>query len=212
MEDRGPQTVAAPGRLDHIASMDAKQRLREEARDRREREPGRPAKSLAIQRRVEGLQEYRVAPVVASYVGIRSEVETRGLLEGRLARQAPTAVVYRDGPTLGICLIRSLDELELGSFDLWEPRQDLRLDPARQCSPGAVDLFLVPGLAFDLRGGRIGYGRGYYDSLLGNAGPNSTFLGLAFESQIVDRVPMTARDIPVHMILTELADHRASSG
>ncbi len=190
--------------------MGTKQTLREEARSRREREPDRPAKSLAIQRRVEGLEEYRLARVVASYVGIGAEVETRGLLEDRLMREAPTAVVYRDGQTLGMCLIRSLDELEATSFDLWEPPRTLRLDSARQCSTVDVDLFLVPGLAFDLAGGRIGYGRGYYDSLLGNARPSSNFIGLAFQSQIVDRVPMTAHDIPVHMIVTELADYRAS--
>ena len=190
--------------------MDAKQRLREEARIRRGGESDRSAKSLAIQHRVENLPEYQEARVVSSYVGIGSEVRTRGLLEARLARKSATAVVYRDGITLGMCLIDSLDELEVNTFDLLEPPLAVRLDTARQCPPDEVGLFLIPGLAFDLAGGRLGYGRGYYDSLLANASPGSSLIGLAFDCQIVDRVPMAGHDVPVGIIVTESGVHRVS--
>jgi 5-formyltetrahydrofolate cyclo-ligase len=109
-----------------------------------------------------------------------------------------------------MCLIDSLDELEVNTFDLLEPPLTLRLNTARQCPPGEVDLFLIPGLAFDMAGGRIGYGRGYYDSLLANASPGSTLIGLAFDCQIVDRVPMTGHDVPVGLIVTESGVHQVN--
>jgi 5-formyltetrahydrofolate cyclo-ligase len=205
-------TLAAGDEMDHIPYMEAKLRLREEARIRRENEPDRLAKSTAIHNRLIGLPEYQEAGVVSSYVGIGSEVRTRELLEVRLARKSPTAVVYRDGATLGMCLIGSLDELKVNSFDLFEPSLALRSEAARQCPPGEVDVFLIPGLAFDLTGGRLGYGRGYYDSLLTGARPRSTLIGLAFDCQIVDRVPMTGHDVAVGLIVTESGVHRLSPG
>ena len=143
--------------------MDPKQLLREEALANRRREPGRAAKSAAIGEHIETLEACRTATLIASYVGIRDEVATRPFLERRLTQDLPTAVVYRDGGTLGLCRIHTLDELEQASFGLWEPPDDLRRDPGRSCSASDVSLFLVPGLAFDRDGGRLGYGRGYYD-------------------------------------------------
>lgn len=201
-------TVASSGDRDHIASMDAKENLRAEARARRDLESDRHEKSLEIQHRVLGLEEYQAARVVAAFVGVNSEVETVLLIEDRLAVRASTAVVYRQGPTLGMCLIHSLDELEVGSFGLWEPSSSLRADPLRRCLTNDVDLFLVPGLAFDLQGGRVGYGRGYYDSLLGDARKDAVSLAMAFESQIVDHVPMTEHDVPVDLVVTERTTHR----
>ena len=141
-------------------------------------------------------------------MGIRDEVATRPLLERRLTEGLPTAVVYRDRETLGLCRVHALDELEQGSFGLWEPPESLRSDPDRRCAAPDVSLFLVPGLAFDWDGGRLGYGRGYYDSLLARAGPQAIFLGLAYQSQLVPHVPMTDRDVPMHAIVTEIGVSR----
>jgi len=84
-------------------------------------------------------------------------------------------------------------------------------DPERRCLPADVDLFLVPGLAFDREGGRIGYGKGYYDRLLGAARPGAIFLALAFEGQMVEDVPMLSYDVPVHLVMTERATHRPTA-
>jgi 5-formyltetrahydrofolate cyclo-ligase len=66
-----------------------------------------------------------------------------------------------------------------------------------------VDLFVVPGLAFDRSGGRVGFGRAYYDGLLAKAGPQARFVAVAFHSQLVPRVPMLAHDVFMHAIVTE---------
>ena len=188
--------------------MPTKDEFRQAARARRDAEPGLAALSAAIRRRVASLPEYRGASVVAAYVGVNSEVATRELIEARLEAGRPTAVVYRRDGELALCYLESLAELEPASFGLWEPRIDLRDDPARRCAASDVDLYLVPGLAFDREGGRIGYGRGYYDRLLRAAGGRALFLALAFECQLVDSVPMTDRDVRVHLVVTEREVHR----
>jgi 5-formyltetrahydrofolate cyclo-ligase len=63
-------------------------------------------------------------------------------------------------------------------------------------------LIIVPGLGFDTNGCRIGHGKGYYDNLLKNS-RNALHIGLAFEAQIVKKIPVDAHDLPVHMIVTE---------
>ncbi len=188
--------------------MIAKSDLRARAKTARDAEPDRGPKEAAIALRVEELPEYRRARVVASYVGVNSEVATRGLIEGRLARGEATAVVYRQDGDLALCLIQSLDELAQASFGLWEPVPSVVADAERHYAPEDVDLFLVPGLAFDPAGGRIGYGKGYYDRLLGAARPGAVFLALAFECQMVDQVPMSPRDVPVNLVVTERATYR----
>jgi 5-formyltetrahydrofolate cyclo-ligase len=66
-----------------------------------------------------------------------------------------------------------------------------------------VDLFLVPGLVFDREGYRIGHGGGYFDRVLARARPDALILGLAFEYQVIGRVPRDPWDIPVQRIVTE---------
>jgi 5-formyltetrahydrofolate cyclo-ligase len=190
--------------------MNAKSELRARAKTVRDAEPQRDLKGAAIAVRVEQLPQYRRARVVATYVGVKSEVATRSLIEGRLARGEPTAVVYRQDGDLALCLIHSLDELGPASFGLLEPVPYVVADPERHCAPADVDLFLVPGLAFDPAGGRIGYGKGYYDRLLAAAGPGAVFLALAFECQMVESVPMLPHDVAVHLVMTERAIHRPS--
>lgn len=188
--------------------MIAKAELRARAKAARDAERDKGPKEESISRRVEQLPQYRRASLVATYVGVKSEVGTRGLIEDRLSRGQPTAVVYRRDGELDLCLIESLDELAPASFGLWEPGAALVADPERRCAPADVSLFLVPGLAFDLAGGRIGYGKGYYDRLLASAGPSAVFMALAFESQMVEHVPMSPHDVPVHLIVTERASYQ----
>jgi 5-formyltetrahydrofolate cyclo-ligase len=65
-----------------------------------------------------------------------------------------------------------------------------------------MDLLIVPGIAFDLQGNRIGYGKGYYDRFLSKRKANY-IIGLAFENQIINKIPKTAYDIPVNILFTE---------
>ncbi len=70
-------------------------------------------------------------------------------------------------------------------------------------APENLDVILVPGLAFDRLGGRIGHGKGYYDRLLAQVDPRTALISPAFECQIVEKCPMESHDCRVHVIVTE---------
>ena len=174
---------------------------------RRDAEPDREEKSEAIGRRVAALNDYGAARVMAWFVGVRSEVVTQPMIGAALAAGRTVAVPWVDGGEIRLCRIEALAELAPAPFGLLEPTRELKEEALRAVPADAVDFFAVPGLAFDLAGGRLGHGRGYYDRLLGRARPDASRTALAFECQIVDRVPMTASDLRVDRIVTEGAVH-----
>ena len=70
-----------------------------------------------------------------------------------------------------------------------------------------IAAFVVPGLAFDRAGGRLGWGRGHYDATLAAASPAALRIGLAYERQLVPQVTREAHDMALHIIITEVATH-----
>lgn len=76
--------------------------------------------------------------------------------------------------------------------------------------PPTIDVVLVPGLAFDRDGGRLGWGRGYYDRALATA-PHAARVGVCLEPGIVSHVPMEAHDLPMHWVVTPSATYRGEN-
>lgn len=182
--------------------VEAKAELRRRTVERRRAmdAAARAALSARIAERLFELEAYRRARLVHLYVGaVEGEVETRAIALDAL-RQGKRIVcprVAKDPSRLEHYEIRSLDELIESPRGLWEP------DPARarEVELGAIDVVLVPGIAFDRWGNRIGFGAGHYDRFLAEiAAPK---IGLAFSLQIVDRVPYSLRDVPLDWIVTE---------
>ena len=138
--------------------------------------------------------------MVHTYVGaVAGEVATRGIV-GRALREGKTVVCPRvrwNPRGLDSYAIGSLDELVESARGLWEP------DPARapRVDDATLDLVLVPGIAFDRRGWRIGFGAGLYDRFL--AGVDAPRAALAFSLQILDPLPVEPHDEPVDWIVTE---------
>ncbi|MCJ2005700.1 5-formyltetrahydrofolate cyclo-ligase [Methylobacterium sp. E-016] len=182
----------------HSTSSD-KAALRSDALARRDAlDPEiRRAGSLAIAEHaltVAGLAE---AALVGAFWPIRSEADPRPLIERLFARGqrvalpkvTPDGLVFREW--------RAGETLVAGRFGLSEPRDDLpALDPTA---------LIVPLAAFDRRGQRIGYGRGYYDqaiSRLSRSGPVLT-IGIAFSVQEIQRVPAEPHDRPLDHLVTE---------
>jgi 5-formyltetrahydrofolate cyclo-ligase len=97
----------------------------------------------------------------------------------------------------------TIDELVPSKFGLREPASD-----APMVELAELSALIIPGLAFDRAGGRIGWGRGYYDATLATI-PAALRIGLAFECQIVERVPRDPHDAPLHHVVTEAAIYRA---
>jgi len=99
--------------------------------------------------------------------------------------------------------LEDLSELAAGTLGIPEPRHELRSLPERRIAPGELDLVMVPGLAFDRRGGRVGHGKGYYDRLLARVRPDALLAGVAFECQVFPQVPMLDYDVLMDRVITE---------
>jgi 5-formyltetrahydrofolate cyclo-ligase len=96
-----------------------------------------------------------------------------------------------------------MDELAVGMYKILEPRPELRELPAKRVDVRELDLIMVPGVAFDPRGARMGHGKGYYDKLLEYARPQTPLVALAFECQIFPEIPTQPHDIFMDKIITE---------
>jgi len=173
--------------------------LRAAAMLRRDTLGDRGRRSAAICASVVAFPSYIAARAIHCYLPMRSEVDTRPLIADALARGKRVAVpvVVPKAAELAHAWLASLaaDALAPGTFGTFNPR-DLR--PA---APGDWDLAIVPLLAFDRRGYRLGYGKGYYDRLLA-ASPITT-IGVAFAAQEVERLPAEAHDIALDWVITE---------
>jgi 5-formyltetrahydrofolate cyclo-ligase len=96
-----------------------------------------------------------------------------------------------------------MDELAVGMYKILEPRTELRSQQEKRVAPGDLDLIMVPGVAFDKSGGRMGHGFGYYDKLLQHARADAPLVALAFECQLFPEIPTQAHDIFMDKIITE---------
>jgi 5-formyltetrahydrofolate cyclo-ligase len=180
-----------------------KAEVRQQGLVAREGETDRDASSRAIQSRVIALPEFVAATSILTYIGVRTEVATDAIVTEAVRRQKRVAAPYVTPEGLRAAFIEGKGDLVPARFGLVEPADRIKQDPLRNCMPAEVDLFVVPGLAFDRSGGRVGFGRAYYDRLLAQAKPQALFVAVCFHAQLVPTVPMVEHDIPMHLIVTE---------
>jgi 5-formyltetrahydrofolate cyclo-ligase len=159
----------------------------------------REAASRAIAARLSELPAWRSARTVALYAPLGAEVDTR-----EIARLAVAAGKRLAWPRLA----RSGRAME---FACCAPAE-LVPGPARALEPPAsapalagasIDLVVVPGVAFDPRGGRLGRGRGHYDATLAGLPASVARLGVAFDAQVVEGIPAEPHDVPLDGVVTE---------
>jgi len=183
--------------------MPTKSELRTAARAARRHQADRETLSRRITDRVTAMEAYRRAECVLWYVGARDEVQTRHVLSRSPPPAQRIAVPYCEGTELRLLRIDDDDDLETGAFGIAEPRRELRRIADRQVAPAAVDVAIIPGVAFDLSGGRLGYGRGFYDRLLCQLRDSALRVALAFECQLFQQIPVDPHDVPMQRIATQ---------
>lgn len=186
-----------------LSAAERKQQIREEAHRRRNAQEEKDSLSLRICETFVGLPEYAVAKTVMYYVDVRSEVRTRHYLPTAIASDKRIVIPYCVDGELELFHLTSMDELSLGMYRILEPRPELRDLPEKRVSVTDLDLVMVPGVAFDQTGARMGHGKGYYDKLLEHARPDAPLVALAFESQIFPEIPTMPHDIFMDKIITE---------
>lgn len=139
---------------------------------------------------------------IMCFVSFGSEVDTHSIIQNSLENSKKIFVPYiEEGKKeMKISQIESFDDLVPGRFNILEPKAD----KIREASKDDLDLIIVPGLVFDKKGYRIGYGGGYYDKFMASMKKNTKKLGISFNFQLInDKLPKDEFDIPVNYILTE---------
>lgn len=167
--------------------------------------PGEPdreraRKGLLVQERFLSVFPPEEGSRIALYAAVRGEVGTDMIRERCLA--AGALLHYprmADDGRLTFFRHEENDGWEHGRFGIREPI----VLPGREGIRGGFDVVIVPGLAFDAAGRRLGQGHGYYDRFLAGLGGKGVAVGLAFSWQIIPEVPVDAWDIPVDAVVTE---------
>lgn len=188
-----------------------KQAIREEAHARRRAQENKDGLSQAICERFAALPEYAAARSVMFYVDVRAEVRTRNYLETALSHGKRIIVPYCVDGELELFHLESMDELATGMYGILEPREDLRGVSEKRIDVQELDLIMVPGVAFDRRGARMGHGKGYYDKLLEHAREDTPLVALAFDCQLFDEVPVESHDVFMDKVVTETATYGGKS-
>ncbi len=180
--------------------------LREQAHANRNAQPDKDELSQRICAAFAALPAYAAARTVLFYVDVRSEVRTRQYLPTALTHGKKIVVPWcNDRGELELFHLERMDELALGMYRILVPRPELRALPEKQVGPRALDLVMVPGVAFDRTGARMGHGKGYYDKLLQHARADAPLVALAFECQLFPEIPMANHDVFMDQIITEQA-------
>lgn len=156
----------------------------------------RRRQSRAVLDRLRSLPVARKAKIVAGYHPLPAEVDDLEFLLERVGHGVRVALPRVDGRELSLHDWHPGDPLERNQFQILEPLRGAPTVPY-----AAVHAVLVPGVAFDRAGHRMGYGQGFYDRLLRHV-PLDARIGLAFDLQLVDKLPREPHDVPVGWILT----------
>ena len=185
-----------------------KKSIREQAHANRQAQQNKDELSRTICGRFCDLPEFAAAECVMAYLDVRAEVRTRHHLPALLESHKRIVVPYCIEGSLELFLLESLDELAIGMYKILEPKPELRSLATKQIDVKYLDLVMVPGVAFDRRGARMGHGFGYYDKLLEHVRRDAPLVALAFECQIFPEIPTQAHDVFMDKIVTERTIHR----
>lgn len=134
---------------------------------------------------------------ICVFLSAFKEPDTSGIIGGFLEMGCSVAVpvTHTDSVTLTLSYIDGVSGLKKGAYGILEPSQ---IKPADE---NDIDIILVPGLAFDRSGGRMGFGMGYYDRFLKNS--RAVKIGLCYDFQLLDSIPSESHDVPMDFIITE---------
>lgn len=178
----------------------AKQSLRQRMRQLRGQIPPEKAReaSLRAAKNLLKINELQGVATVGMYAALAEELSpleiTLPLRKQGVKLAYPR--VIKGQKLLQFCLVDSLEDLVPGSFGIAEPPPTAEAVPVSK-----IDLFVVPGLAFDRQGRRLGSGKGYYDSTLAHS--PAIRVGFAFQQQLVSQVPSTDLDLFMDILITE---------
>lgn len=153
-------------------------------------------KSLKIMGALFRNKLFKQAKTVMFYVSLRSEVNTTDMIKEALKLGKKVVVpVCTGNRTMEPCQLKKDGVLRPGPYGILEPARKKPVDLEE------LDLVIVPGLAFDTRGRRLGRGKGFYDCFLASLPEGCRSIGVAFDFQILPSIPAAEHDINVHKVI-----------
>ncbi|MDY0190544.1 MAG: 5-formyltetrahydrofolate cyclo-ligase [Desulfuromonas sp.] len=161
----------------------------------------RSSLSYAAQQRLLHHNLFAAAGVIALYAPIRCEVDTSILMEAALA--AGKSVVYprivqgKSAPDMHFVEINSVADLQPGAFGVLEPQG------CEVVAVANIDLMVVPGVAFDRAGYRLGYGKGFYDRAVSSCCSSCALVGLGYAFQLEESLPHEEHDLVLDWLITD---------
>ena len=154
--------------------------------------------SRAVVRRLEKWPRFRSAQGVLFYCPLKREVQIQKLMAKAL-RNGKTVCVPVCGTkrsTMKAAVVQSGRALRRGPYGILQPKPSKAL----AVKAGILDMLFIPGLGFDLKGNRLGRGKGYYDKFLTRSSGKAIKVGLAFNEQIVGKIPVGPRDVAMDYV------------
>jgi len=169
---------------------------------RRQSKEERKKKSLVIWKKLKALPEFIEAKTVMFYLSTPDEVDTERMVKEsiKIGRRivVPVSEVKEKKMTLSI-LKDYGRELGIGAFNIPEPEKKY----IRKISSKDIDLVIIPGVGFDEKCGRLGFGKGFYDHFLRNLPVGVPRIALAYDFQVIAVLPLEEHDVKVSKIITE---------
>lgn len=159
--------------------------------------------SSIIQKRFLRLNSYKTFKKLALYASFKNEVLTDSIMNHAIANGKnvyfPKVVnEYKGHRGLKFVEVKGKNDFEPGSYDIHEPVGKCDMPDIKK-----FDTVVVPGIAFDISGSRLGYGKGYYDKVLFGLKGYAILIGLAFDFQVVKTLSTESHDVSMDMIITE---------
>lgn len=183
-------------------------RLREQTSALRER------KGKEALKRIAGWPVFQRVSWLFSYLSMGYELDTTALIDRAIwaGKRVTVPVISDEGKKLGSFLISEirdrLKELEIGPFGIDQPKPQF----VRPVEPALLEIALVPGVAFDRNGHRLGHGKGYFDRFLSQLSPNCLKVGMGFDFQVIPELPHEPHDVSMDVIVTDREIISVNSG
>lgn len=184
-------------------SSDVKSRIRKEIKEKlnKQNDTQRLRKSKLIQKKLFQLAEFKRAEFVMFYVADENEVQTHSMIAEaqKIGKKILVPkILMREKRIIASVLENIEEELSPGPYGIKQPKSKY----TREIPSEKIDLAVVPGLAFDKAGHRLGRGGGYYDKFLAGLPEDAARIGLAFDFQLLDDLPFLSHDISVTKVIS----------
>lgn len=147
-------------------------------------------------------EEYKKSKTIFIYMDFKNEVKTIELIKKMLSDDKHVVIPYTDIKNTVIIPVEIKDmenDLKISPFGYLEPK----VEKIIEVETDKIDLIIVPGVVFDKRFNRIGFGKGYYDRILNQKRHDAKAIAIAYEFQVLDEIPFEEHDIKMDIIITE---------